>query len=88
MSARRAARGRTEPQTAAGVPADLAAGPSVELWGEPRVMGDALMSARANWRSARDAWLAKNGIPDRELPRELRDRAPFRITKETPDDNN
>jgi hypothetical protein len=63
-----------------GIPADLAAGPCVELWADkgghfPQ------WSARINWRAARNKWARTQGLhmpgDYRHLPKELRDRAPY-----------
>lgn len=80
-SARRAAgRDATLPAvTDSGIPADLAAGPCVDLWGEDP--GDLIGAWRA-WVDARDEWARGQGLDPRadyrRLPPELRDRKPYR----------
>lgn len=70
----------------AGVPADLALGPSIEVWADPDSRSPQF-SARTNWRDARNEWAADNGLtlPEdyRHLPRELCDRAPYYASERT-----
>lgn len=66
--------------TPAGLPADLALGPRIEVWADPD-SSCPQFSARTNWRDARNEWAADNGLTlpadYRHLPRELCDRAPY-----------
>lgn len=82
MSSRREARRKYVAATANGVPADLALGPCVEVWADPKAACP-VTSARARWRAARDEWcraheLMNGDRPDyQHIPPELRDRGPF-----------
>lgn len=83
MSARRQARSSAAAIAVSpnGVPAEIAAGPRVDLWADAK--GCPLSSARRNWRHARDEWCRRHGLMAptgrldfSRLPPELRDRAP------------
>lgn len=66
--------------SAAAIPAELAAGPCVEVWADPasRFLE---WSAWRNWHDARDEWMTAQGLDPvkdyRHLPRELLTRAPY-----------
>lgn len=75
-SSRRAARTGPETQPAGRTPANLRDGPCVELWAD-RACRFPLWSAWRNWQDARNAWAEARGLDYRQLPEELRDRAPF-----------
>lgn len=66
-----------EPETPDGVPAMLAIGRCIEVYGAHE--HDAIGAYRA-WGDARDAWLAEQGIGERDYhryPDSLRDHAPW-----------
>jgi hypothetical protein len=79
-SDRRAARRSAPTPSVDGIPADLAAGPCVEVWADPGSNAPQF-SALRNWQAARDEWMTARGLdpdPDyRHLPPGLYDRAPY-----------
>jgi hypothetical protein len=76
MSTRRDARRAPVAQEIDGIPADLAAGPCVEIWADSGCHFPQ-WSARNNWHSARNEWARKQGLDYRHLPRHLMDQAPY-----------
>lgn len=79
-SSRRAARRPPAKSEAGTIPADLAAGPCVEIWADSGCHFPQ-WSARIQWKAARDAWARGQGLhmpgDYRHLPPVLRDRAPY-----------
>lgn len=79
-SSRREARRLAKPSEVDGIPADLAGGPCVEVWAD-RASRFPQHSARLRWKAARDAWMRSQDLDPRtdyrQLPRVLRDRAPY-----------
>ncbi len=79
-SDRRAARQKAPSPTVDEIPADLAAGPCVEVWADS---GERFpeWSAWRNWHDARDDWMTSQGLDPatdyRHLPDALRSRAPY-----------